>query len=82
MALTPARKQQAYRDRLKERAQTSSEAVEAALMAEVERAQRGALSEQERIALADKLADLAKRYLWHAHKLSQIAMKVRDGRDL
>jgi hypothetical protein len=51
-------------------------------MAEVERAQRGELSEQERIALADKLADLAKRYLWHAHKLSQIAMKVRDGRDL
>jgi len=28
------------------------------------------------------LADLAKRYLWRAHELSQIAMKVRDGRDL
>jgi hypothetical protein len=79
MALTPAEKQQRYRDRLKSRTQTSPEAVEAVLMAEVERASE--LSEAERAALADKLADLAKHYLWHAHKLSQIAMKVRDGRD-
>jgi hypothetical protein len=35
MALTPAQKQQRYRDRRKTQAQTSPEAVEAALMAEV-----------------------------------------------
>jgi hypothetical protein len=81
MALTPAQKQQRYRDKVKAQAQTSPEAVEAALLAEVERAKRGELSDQERVALADKLADLAKRYLWHAHELSQTAMKVRAGRD-
>jgi hypothetical protein len=77
MALSPAEKQQRYRDRLKAATQTSSEAVESALLAEVERAERGELSEEARIALADKLADLANRYLWHAHKLSKIAMKLR-----
>ena len=46
-------------------------------MAEVERDKRGELSDVERNAVADQLADLAKRYLWHAHKLSQIAMKMR-----
>jgi hypothetical protein len=54
MALTPAQKQQAYRDRLKEKVQVGPEAVEAALMAEVERAQRGELSEAERNAVADQ----------------------------
>jgi hypothetical protein len=77
MALSPAEKQQRYRDRVKEKAQASPEAVEAALMAEVERDKRGELSDVERNAVADQLADLAKRYLWHAHKLSQIAMKMR-----
>jgi hypothetical protein len=77
MVLTPAEKQQRYRDKLKAQAQTNPEAVEIALMAEVERAERGELSEQERDALADKLADLAMRYLWRAKELSQIAMKLR-----
>ena len=61
MALSPAEKQQRYRDRVKEKAQASPEAVEAALMAEVERDKRGELSDVERNAVADQLADLAKR---------------------
>jgi hypothetical protein len=75
MALTSAEKQQRYRGKLKAQAQTSPEAVEAALLAEVERASE--LSEEARIALADKLADLANHHLWQAHKLSKIAMKLR-----
>ena len=63
MALTPAQKQQAYRDRLKEKAQINSDAIEQALMAEVARAERGELSDQECVALANKLAALAKDYL-------------------
>jgi hypothetical protein len=79
VALTPAQKQQRYRDKLKVRSQASPETVEAALLAEVERAKRGELSREEGIALADKLTDLANRYLWRAHELSKTAMKVRAG---
>jgi len=39
----------------------------------------GEFSEQERIALADKLADAANRHLWRAHELSRVAQKVRAG---
>ena len=34
------------------------------------------LSDAERIALADKLADIANRHLWRAHELAQLAMKA------
>jgi PleD family two-component response regulator len=79
MALTPAEKQQRYRNKLKARSQASPQVVEAALLAEVERAKRGELSREESIALADKLTGLANRYLWHTHELSKTAMKVRAG---
>jgi hypothetical protein len=75
MALTSAQKQQRYRDRRKEKAQKTFEAEEITLMTEVEQAQQ--LSEAERNALADRLTELAKRYLWRAHELSKIATKVR-----
>jgi hypothetical protein len=77
MALTPAEKQQRYRDRLKAQAQERPEAIEHALLHEAERAERGDLSDQEREALADKIADLAKEHLWRSHALAKIAMKVR-----
>jgi hypothetical protein len=79
MALTPAQKQQRYRDKLKiqAQAQASPETIEAALMAEVERAQRGELSAEQRTALANKLSDLAMRYLWQAKELAEMAQKVR-----
>ena len=45
--------------------------VEHALLQDAERCERGELSDQERIALADKLADRAKEHLWRAHALSK-----------
>jgi hypothetical protein len=66
MALTPADKQARYRDRLKEKAQTNLETVEAALVEEAARC--ATLSSEDRAALADKLADLAMRYQWRAQK--------------
>jgi len=79
MALTPAEKQRRYRERRKAADQTNPDAIEHALMLEVERYEQGELSDQERNNLADRLADLAKKYLWRAHRLSQIAVKVRSG---
>jgi hypothetical protein len=79
MALTPAEKQQRYRDKLKAQEQTSPETIERALLEEAERADE--LSDHERIALADKLADLAKEHLWRSHALAKLAMKVRTGSD-
>jgi hypothetical protein len=54
--------------------------VERGLLQDVERCERGELSDQERIALADRLADVAMRHLWRSKELAQIAMKVRTGR--
>ena len=79
MALTPAEKQKRYRERRKAEDQASPDTIERALIAEVQRCERGELSDQERIALADKLADLAKDFLWRAHRLSRVAMKYRPG---
>jgi hypothetical protein len=53
--------------------------IESALLKEAERAERGELSDQEREALADKIADLAKEHQWRSHALAKIAMKVRTG---
>ena len=77
MALTPAEKQKRYRERHKALAQTDPRAIERALLQDVERCERGEMSDQERIALADKAADLAKDFLWRAHRLSRVAMKLR-----
>jgi len=44
--------------------------------------ERGELSDQERIALADKLADLAMDFQRRAIRLSHIAMRLRTGSDL
>jgi hypothetical protein len=79
MALTPAQKQQRSHDRLKARSEASPEAVEAALMAELEQYKQGPSPD---VALADKLADLAMRHLWRSQELSRIAMKVRAGQEL
>jgi hypothetical protein len=76
MALTPAEKQRRYRERLGAREQSRPDTVEHALLQEVELA--GELSDQERVALADKLADTAQRYLWRAHELAKLAQKIRS----
>jgi hypothetical protein len=81
MALTPAEKQQRYRERQGAQARSRPEVIERELLEEAERAERSELSDQERIALADKIADLAKEHLWRSHALAKIAMKVRTGSD-
>jgi hypothetical protein len=73
MALTPAQKQRRYRERRKAADQTNSDAIERELLQEVGRE----MSEEERNALADKLADLAREFLWRAHRLSKLAIKLR-----
>jgi hypothetical protein len=80
MALTAAEKQQHYRDKLKAQAQASPEAIEHALLQEVERCRRGELSDAERTALADRLVDRAMSHLWRAHELKRMAENVRTGR--
>src|SRR6516165_902732 len=73
MALTPAQKQKRYRERLEAAEQANADAIERALLQEVERCERGETSDRERIALAEKLADLARDLLWRAHSLSKMA---------
>jgi hypothetical protein len=79
MALTPAEKQQRYRDRLKAQAQSKPDVIQHELQKEIERVERGELSEAERIALAHRLADLAMQHQWRASALAKLAMKVRSN---
>jgi hypothetical protein len=75
-----AEKQRRYRERRSALARSRPDVVEAALLQDVERCERGELSDEERIALADKLADLAVRHQGRAIALSKMAQKVRYGR--
>ena len=77
MALTPAEKQARYRARQSALMQSNPDVIERVLLQDVQRAERGELSDQERIALADKLADLAMTHQWRAAKLAKMAMKIR-----
>jgi hypothetical protein len=77
MPLTPAEKQRRYRDRQRAAAVGRPDTVEAALLREAERAQRGELSVAECFALADKLADMAMRHLRRSQELAEMARKVR-----
>jgi hypothetical protein len=79
MGLSNAEKQRRWRERRNALARGHPEVVEGALLREVERTKRGELSEVERIALADRLADTAMRHLWRAHALNEISKKVRAG---
>jgi len=81
MALTSAEKQKRYRERRKAADQTNPDAIERELLQEVERCDRGEMSDQERIALADRLADVAMDLLWRSKRLSQTAVRIRTGSD-
>jgi hypothetical protein len=74
LSLTPAEKQRRYRDRLKAATQMSPDVVEGALVQEADRCEE--LSSEQRAALADKLGAIAKRHLWRAHELAELARKV------
>jgi hypothetical protein len=75
MALTPAAKQAAYRRRLKAAEESRLETTEATLREQAARCEE--LSDEQRAALADKLDDMAMRYLWRSKELAQLADKVR-----
>ena len=77
MVLSPAEKQRRYRERLKAADQTNPDAIERELLQEVERE----MSYQERIALADRLADRAMDFQRRAIRLSRMATKLRTGED-
>jgi hypothetical protein len=74
-ALTPAKKQAAYRARHKAAEQSRPDAIEAALFERAARCEE--LSDEQRAALADEIADIAKGHLWRAHELAKLAEKVR-----
>jgi hypothetical protein len=78
MALSPAEKQRRYRVRQSARAQSNPDVAERALLEEAARCEQ--LSAEQRVALANELADLANRHLWRAQELAQLARKVRAGR--
>ena len=77
MAVTPAEKQRRYRERLSEREQDPRDTIEAELLQEIERAERGELTAEACAALANKLADMANRHLWRAQELARTAQRVR-----
>jgi len=58
-------------------ARTNAEAIERALLQEAERCER--LSEQERVALADALADAAMGHLRCSQELARVAQRLRLG---
>ena len=74
-ALTPAEKQAAYRARRKAAEQSRPDAIEAALLQQAARC--GELSDEQRAALANEIADIAKGHLWRANQLAKLAEKVR-----
>ena len=78
--MSNAERHRRWRQKRDALARTNPEAIEQALLQDVERCERGELSDQERIALADKLADTAMSYQWRASKLAKMAMKIRTGR--
>jgi hypothetical protein len=71
MGLSNAERQRRWRAKRPE--------AERALLQDVERCERGELSDRERIDLADKLADVAMRHQWRATEFARAARGVRTG---
>jgi hypothetical protein len=80
MAVSNAEKQARWRTKRNTLAQSHPNEVERVLLQEVERCERGELSDAERVALADKLMGLANDHLWRAQELARTSQKVRYGR--
>jgi len=75
MALTNAEKQKRWRERQKALERATTDAIERALLEQVERCVD--LPDQERVALADRVGNEAMVLLWRAHWLGKIGEKVR-----
>jgi hypothetical protein len=76
MAFSNAEKQARWRAKRNAAALNAPDAVEMAFMVEVERWERGELSDSERQDLGKKLADTAMDYLWRSQRLAKMATKV------
>jgi hypothetical protein len=77
MALSHAQRQARYRAKQDFMLRNNPDVMLRELQAEIERAQRGECPDAERVALAERLADLALQHQWRAHALAKLAMKVR-----
>jgi hypothetical protein len=75
MGLSNRERQARYRAKQQALVKANPEVAERALLEEAEQCEQ--LSDAERIALADKLADMANRYLWRAHEIARMARRVR-----
>jgi hypothetical protein len=78
VALTNAQKQARWRERRNALARANPQAVERALLEQAARCER--LSAEQRIALADKLADLAMGHLRRSQELAKVARQIREWR--
>jgi hypothetical protein len=79
MALTTAQRQARWKAKRNALAQSHPDAVEGALLEEAARCEQ--LSAEQRVALADQLADLASHHMWRARELAELARKVRPQLD-
>jgi hypothetical protein len=79
MGLSNAERQRRWRAKRDELVRGSTEVLERALLQEAERCSRGEMSEQERIALADRLADAAMGHLRRSQELAGLARRLRAG---
>jgi len=80
MALTPPRSRSATASGSKPRTKpTRTRSSERSCRRE--RGERGEMSDWKRIALAEKLADLARDLLWRSHRLARVARKLRAGEE-
>lgn len=77
MGLSNAARQRRWRAKQDALAKSHPEVAERALIAAAGRCER--LSEVERLALADQLADRAMGYLRRAQELAALARRVRSG---
>jgi hypothetical protein len=75
MGLSNVERQRRFRARQQALAKANPEVAERALLEEAE--QCAQLSDAERIALADKLADMAMGLLHRAQQLAAVARKLR-----
>jgi len=73
-------KQARWRARCNELARTNPEVIERELLQAAERCSQ--LPDQERLALADQLADAAMMHLRRSHELARVAQRVRLGEDV
>ena len=75
--MSNAERQRRWRAKRDALVRTNPEVIERALLQEVERCERGELSNRERLDLANKLADVAMRHQWRATEFARVARKVR-----